>query len=78
MEHNLKPACIHPAHIHPRLEDGLSFQEILLLHKLADQYEKEKWLRISSRFFDKTGKRITPDMAKQRIEKDLEGGRRQW
>ncbi|KAL2006094.1 hypothetical protein VTN00DRAFT_9748 [Thermoascus crustaceus] len=52
------------------LDNEFTLEEIVLLHNLADRYEKEKWLRISSRFYDKTGKRITPDQAKSRIQRD--------
>ncbi|KAL1999388.1 hypothetical protein VTN02DRAFT_4586 [Thermoascus thermophilus] len=52
------------------LDNEFTLDEMVLLHNLADRYEKEKWLRISSRFYDKTGKRITPDQAKSRIQKD--------
>lgn len=52
------------------LDNEFTLDEIVLLHNLADRYEKEKWLRISSRFYDKTGKRITPDQAKSRIQRD--------
>ena len=33
---------------------------MMCLYKLHDLYEKKKWIEISSRFFDKTGKRIDP------------------
>jgi len=52
------------------LDNEFTLDEIILLHNLADRYEKEKWLRISSRFYDKTGKRITPEQAKSRIQRD--------
>ncbi|KAN0069943.1 hypothetical protein V8E54_012249 [Elaphomyces granulatus] len=47
-----------------RIDNEFTIEELLLLHKLADRYEREKWLRISSRFFDKTGRRITPEKAR--------------
>ena len=42
--------------------------ELILLNQLAAKYEDDKWLRISSRFFDKTGKRLSPQEAKARVE----------
>lgn len=27
---------------------------------LAQRYEEEKWVKVASRFFDKTGKRLDP------------------
>ncbi|KAL1962710.1 hypothetical protein VTN77DRAFT_9254 [Rasamsonia byssochlamydoides] len=53
------------------MDDKFTLEEIILLHKLADHYENEKWLRVSSRFFDKTGRRISPDDAKLRVKTDL-------
>ncbi|KAL1862204.1 hypothetical protein Plec18167_001010 [Paecilomyces lecythidis] len=52
----------------PYIETKLSLDEILLLHKLEARYEREKWLYVTSRFFDKTGKRITPEEAKARFQ----------
>ncbi|GAD98352.1 predicted protein [Paecilomyces variotii No. 5] len=52
----------------PYIETKLSLDEILLLHKLEARYEREKWLYVASRFFDKTGKRITPEEAKARFQ----------
>lgn len=53
------------------MDDKFTLEEIILLHKLADHYENEKWLRVSSRFFDKTGRRISPDDAKLRVKRDM-------
>ncbi|EEH46763.2 uncharacterized protein PADG_02861 [Paracoccidioides brasiliensis Pb18] len=50
------------------IDENFSFEEILLLNKLAMQCDEEKWLRISSRFFDKTGKRLTPQEAKEYVQ----------
>ncbi|KAL1953547.1 hypothetical protein VTO42DRAFT_2603 [Malbranchea cinnamomea] len=50
-------------------DPDFTVDELVLLNTLAAKYEEEKWLRISSRFFDKTGKRLTPQEAKQRIER---------
>ncbi|PGG96057.1 hypothetical protein AJ79_09745 [Helicocarpus griseus UAMH5409] len=51
------------------VDENFSLEEILLLNKLAAQYEEEKWLRISSRFYDKTGKRVTPQEAKEHVQR---------
>lgn len=47
--------------------DKFTLEEIIMLNKLAERYEEEKWLRISSRFYDKTGSRISPEEAKQYV-----------
>ncbi|KAK2811052.1 hypothetical protein FQN50_002387 [Emmonsiellopsis sp. PD_5] len=51
------------------VDENFSLEEILLLNQLAVQYDNEKWLRISSRFFDKTGKRLSPQEAKEHVQK---------
>ncbi|EFR01544.1 hypothetical protein MGYG_04546 [Nannizzia gypsea CBS 118893] len=48
-------------------DESLSTEEAVLLSKLADKYDREMWLRISSKFFDKTGKRLDPDEARRHI-----------
>ncbi|KAM5432451.1 hypothetical protein MferCBS31731_007466 [Microsporum ferrugineum] len=48
-------------------DESLSMEEAILLNKLADKYDKEMWLRISSKFFDKTGKRLDPEEARRHI-----------
>ncbi|KIW13063.1 hypothetical protein PV08_08250 [Exophiala spinifera] len=35
---------------------------------LADKYDSKKWLDVASRHYDKTGERISPEMARQRAE----------
>jgi len=50
------------------VDENFTLEDIILLNKLAVKYEEEKWLRISSRFYDKTGKRLTPQEAKKRLE----------
>jgi hypothetical protein len=42
--------------------------EICLLYKLAERYEEDKWLRVVSRFFDKTGKRLSPNKVKALVD----------
>ncbi|QSS60377.1 hypothetical protein I7I51_05175 [Histoplasma capsulatum] len=51
------------------VDENFSLEEILLLNRLAAQYDEEKWLRISSRFYDKTGKRLTPQEAKEYVQR---------
>ncbi|KAK2883362.1 hypothetical protein FQN49_000002 [Arthroderma sp. PD_2] len=48
-------------------DGSLSLEEAVLLNKLAEKYDKEMWLRISSKFFDKTGKRLDPEEAKRHV-----------
>ncbi|KAK2760750.1 hypothetical protein FQN54_001986 [Arachnomyces sp. PD_36] len=49
------------------VDEDFSVDDIVLLNRIASRYEEEKWLRITSRFFDKTGKRITTQQAKSRV-----------
>ncbi|PGH28368.1 hypothetical protein GX50_08895 [[Emmonsia] crescens] len=51
------------------VDENFSLEEILLLNKLAAQYDEEKWLRISSRFYDKTGKRLLPQEAREHVQR---------
>ncbi|KAI5292524.1 hypothetical protein KEM52_006288 [Ascosphaera acerosa] len=46
-------------------------QELLMLTQLAEKFEREKWLRVSSRFYDLTGRRITPGEAQQMLAMGL-------
>jgi hypothetical protein len=50
------------------IDESLSVEDIILLTRLEARYEDEKWLRISSRFFDKTGKRFTPDEVRKCLQ----------
>lgn len=52
----------------PHDVDLFNLEELLMLFKLATKYEEEKWLRVCSRFFDKTGKRLSVQQAKERVE----------
>lgn len=52
----------------PDPDPDFTVAELILLNQLAAKYEDDKWLRISSRFFDKTGKRLSPQEAKARVE----------
>lgn len=38
-----------------------------ILYKLTRKNDEVKWLEIASRFFDKTGKRMEPDVLKQML-----------
>lgn len=49
-------------------EHELDLDEICLLYKLAERYEEDKWLRVVSRFFDKTGKRLSPNKVKALVD----------
>lgn len=31
------------------------------MYRLAERYEEEKWIKVASRFFDRTGKRVDPE-----------------
>ncbi|KAL9124149.1 MAG: hypothetical protein Q9217_006494 [Psora testacea] len=47
--------------------DQLDAEELAKLYKLHAKAERGKWVEISSRFFDRTGKRITPDVLKEKL-----------
>lgn len=47
---------------------GLTVEETVLLNTLTSKFEDDKWLRISSRFYDKTGKRISAQEVKKHVE----------
>lgn len=46
----------------------ISWQEAVLLHQIAARWEKERWVAISSRFNDQTGRTITPEQAKSVLD----------
>ncbi|KAA8651998.1 hypothetical protein EYZ11_002988 [Aspergillus tanneri] len=50
------------------IDSDLNLKEILLLHKIAAKWERDRWLAISTRFNDKTGRSITPEQAKWIID----------
>lgn len=46
------------------IDSELTLKEVLLLHRIAAKWERDRWLAISSRFNDKTGHNLTPERAK--------------
>ena len=40
---------------------------MMYLYKLHDLYEGKKWTEISSKFFDKTGKRMDPEKLRKEM-----------
>lgn len=46
----------------------LTPEDNAFLHKVAEKWERDRWLAISTRFNDKTGQSITPEFAKSVIE----------
>ena len=38
------------------------------LQGMKDRYDERKWVELSSRFFDMVGKRIDPDLLKDRLK----------
>jgi hypothetical protein len=49
------------------IAEDLDMEDVLLLHTIAAEWEKEKWLAVSDRFNGKTGRSITPEQAKSVI-----------
>ncbi|KAB8231560.1 uncharacterized protein BDW43DRAFT_301743 [Aspergillus alliaceus] len=52
-------------------DENFDLEDVLLLHTIAAKWERDKWLNVSTRFNDRTGRNITPEDAKSMI--DLEG-----
>lgn len=50
------------------MNEEWTLDEVMLLHEIAAKWERERWLAISSRFADKTGRQVTPEQAKSIIE----------
>ena len=50
--------------------DNLTVEEAVMLKTLSSKFEDDKWLRISSRFYDKTGKRISAQDVKKHVEQN--------
>ncbi|KAI4123326.1 MAG: hypothetical protein LQ347_006198 [Umbilicaria vellea] len=51
-------------------DDGLTVKDLIYMVRLADRYEEEKWLKVASRFYDRTGRRVAP----RYIAEKLAGG----
>ena len=49
------------------LDEAFTLEDVILLNQIAAKYEEEKWIRVSSRFFDKTGKRHPPRILKKHV-----------
>ncbi|KAE8158470.1 hypothetical protein BDV40DRAFT_291738 [Aspergillus tamarii] len=51
-------------------DENFDLEDVLLLHKIAAKWERDKWLAISTHFNDRTGRSITPDEAKSVIDSE--------
>ncbi|EAS31501.3 uncharacterized protein CIMG_06980 [Coccidioides immitis RS] len=49
------------------LDEAFTLEDVILLNQIAARYDEDKWIRISSRFFDKTGKRVHPRILKKHV-----------
>nr|KMM68016.1 hypothetical protein CPAG_04348 [Coccidioides posadasii RMSCC 3488] len=49
------------------LDEAFTLEDVILLNQIAARYDEDKWIRISSRFFDKTGKRLPPRILKKHV-----------
>ncbi|EEP81041.1 predicted protein [Uncinocarpus reesii 1704] len=49
------------------LDEAFTLEEVILLNQIAAKYDEDKWIRVSSRFFDKTGKRLPPRILKKHV-----------
>ncbi|KAL4866444.1 hypothetical protein BDV12DRAFT_172802 [Aspergillus spectabilis] len=50
------------------IDDVFTLDEVLLLHQIAEDWKKDRWETISSRFNNKTGRNITPAQAKSALD----------
>ncbi|KKK15562.1 hypothetical protein ARAM_005314 [Aspergillus rambellii] len=50
------------------IDDAFTLEDVLLLHKIASEWRKDRWTTISTRFNEMTGRHITPDEAKSVID----------
>ncbi|KAL4790262.1 hypothetical protein BDV19DRAFT_402248 [Aspergillus venezuelensis] len=50
------------------MDDQFTLDEVLLLHQIAADWKKDRWETISSRFNDRTGRKITADQAKTVVD----------
>ncbi|KAI9862466.1 MAG: hypothetical protein M1813_004317 [Trichoglossum hirsutum] len=48
-------------------DEDWSKDELVLLLNIAKRYEETKWLYIASRFYDKTGRRVTAEEVKEKL-----------
>ncbi|KAI1907797.1 hypothetical protein LOZ53_004807 [Ophidiomyces ophidiicola] len=49
------------------LDEAFTLEDVVLLNQIAAKYEEDKWIRVSSRFFDKTGKRLPASILKKHV-----------
>ncbi|KAL3447115.1 hypothetical protein BJX65DRAFT_278066 [Aspergillus insuetus] len=50
------------------IDDEFTLDEVLLLHRIAADWRKDRWKTISSRFNNMTGRNITPAQVKSVVE----------
>ncbi|KAL2843104.1 hypothetical protein BJY01DRAFT_216016 [Aspergillus pseudoustus] len=50
------------------IDNNFTLDEVLLLHRIAADWRKDRWKTISSRFNDMTGRNITPAQVKSVVE----------
>ncbi|KAI9819983.1 MAG: hypothetical protein M1827_006553 [Pycnora praestabilis] len=48
-------------------DKDLSRDEFVLLVNLSNLYDDRKWLQIASTFYDRTGRRLSPEMVREKI-----------
>ncbi|KAI4139765.1 MAG: hypothetical protein L6R39_006128 [Caloplaca ligustica] len=48
--------------------DPLDVYELSFLYNMNCTFEEERWIRMASRFFDRTGKRIEPEWLKEKLK----------
>ena len=41
--------------------------KLMFLHRLEEHFEEKKWIEISSKFFDRTGKRVNPIQLREKL-----------
>ncbi|KAL8719789.1 MAG: hypothetical protein Q9225_003250 [Loekoesia sp. 1 TL-2023] len=48
--------------------DPLDIEELSFLYNMNCTFEEQRWIRIASKFFDQTGKRIEPEWLKEKLK----------
>ncbi|KAL8782258.1 MAG: hypothetical protein Q9213_005532 [Squamulea squamosa] len=48
--------------------DPLNIDEISMLYHMHMGFEEQRWIRMASKFFDQTGKRIEPEWLKEKLQ----------
>ncbi|KNG86798.1 hypothetical protein ANOM_004664 [Aspergillus nomiae NRRL 13137] len=59
-------------------DENFDLEDVLLLHTIAANWDRDKWLAVSTHFNERTGRSITPDEAKSMINPEVRECHCQW